>query len=51
LRALDMKPNSAGTYALLSNIYAAEGNWADFASSTKLRSIKNKSESGRSGLN
>lgn len=51
LRALDMKPNRAGTYALLSDIYAAEGNWADFASSTKLRgSIKNNSDSGRSWI-
>ncbi|TKY52329.1 putative pentatricopeptide repeat-containing protein [Spatholobus suberectus] len=51
LRTLDMKPNRAGTYALLSNIFAAEGNWVDFASSTKLRrNIKNKSDSGRSWI-
>ncbi|RDX75285.1 putative pentatricopeptide repeat-containing protein, partial [Mucuna pruriens] len=51
LRALDMKPNRAGTYALVSNIYAAEGNWADFASSMQLRrNIKNKSDLGRSWI-
>ncbi|XP_061361439.1 putative pentatricopeptide repeat-containing protein At1g56570 [Gastrolobium bilobum] len=51
LRVLDMKPNKAGTYVLLSNIYAAEGNWADFASLRKLmRGIKNKKEVGRSWI-
>lgn len=51
LRVLDMKPNRAGTYVLLSNIYAAEGNWADFASLRKLmRGIKNKKEAGRSWI-
>ncbi|XP_027363996.1 putative pentatricopeptide repeat-containing protein At1g56570 [Abrus precatorius] len=51
LRVLDMMPNRAGTYAVLSNIYAAEGNWTDFASLRKLmRSIKNKKEAGRSWI-
>lgn len=51
LRVLDMKPNKAGTYVLLSNIYAAEGNWADFASLRKLiRSSKTKQEAGRSWI-
>ncbi|KAK2403272.1 pentatricopeptide repeat-containing protein, mitochondrial [Trifolium repens] len=51
LKVLDMKPNKAGTYVLLSNIYAAEGKWADFASLRKLmRSTKSKKEVGRSWI-
>ncbi|CAL5208693.1 unnamed protein product [Lathyrus oleraceus] len=51
LKVLDMKPNKAGTYVLLSNIYAAEGNWADFASLRKLmRSTISKKEVGRSWI-
>lgn len=51
LKVLDMKSNKAGTYVLLSNIYAAEGNWADFASLRKLmKSSKNKKEVGRSWI-
>ncbi|KAK7344289.1 hypothetical protein VNO77_13729 [Canavalia gladiata] len=51
LRVLDRKPKKAGTYVVLSNIYAAEGNWDGFASLRKLmRSIKNKKEAGRSWI-
>ncbi|KAK7259982.1 hypothetical protein RIF29_25643 [Crotalaria pallida] len=50
-RVLDMKPNRVGTYVLLSNIFAAEGNWADFAISRKLmRGMRNKKEAGRSWI-
>lgn len=51
LKVLEMKPNKAGTYVLLSNFSAAEGNWADFASLRKLmRSTKSKKEVGRSWI-
>ncbi|CAL0316542.1 unnamed protein product [Lupinus luteus] len=50
-RVLDMKSNRAGTYVLLSNIYAAEGKWDDFASLRKLmRGMRNKKEAGRSWI-
>jgi len=48
LRALDMKPIRTGTYALISNIYATEDIWTNFASYKKLRrSTKNKNDSGK----
>ncbi|KAK7278033.1 hypothetical protein RJT34_23055 [Clitoria ternatea] len=51
LRVLDMKPNKVGTYVLLSNIYAAEGNWVDFAGLRKLlRGVSNKKDAGRSWI-
>ncbi|XP_057743763.1 putative pentatricopeptide repeat-containing protein At1g56570 [Arachis stenosperma] len=50
-RMLEMKPNRAGTYVLLSNFFAAEGNWTGVACLRKLmRGIKNKKEAGMSWI-
>ncbi|CAK9174306.1 unnamed protein product [Ilex paraguariensis] len=46
---LDLRPNMSGTYVMLSNIYAADGRWGDFAKMRKLmRGLGNKKEAGRS---
>lgn len=48
-RVLDFRPNMAGSYVMLSNIYAARGKWDEFARMRKLmKGIGNKKETGRS---
>lgn len=48
-RVLDSRPNMTGIYVMLSNIYAADGKWGDFAKMRKLmRRMGNKKETGRS---
>ncbi|KAJ9681717.1 hypothetical protein PVL29_017885 [Vitis rotundifolia] len=48
-RILDLRPNMAGTYVMLSNIYAADGKWGEFARLRKLmKRMGNKKETGRS---
>lgn len=50
-RVLDLRPNMMGTYVMLSNIYAAEGKWGDFAEVRKLMKLMgNKKEAGRSWI-
>ncbi|KAI5326289.1 hypothetical protein L3X38_035363 [Prunus dulcis] len=50
-RMLDLRPNMVGTYVMLSNIYAAEGEWGEFANTRKLmRGMENKKEAGRSWI-
>ncbi|XP_038879405.1 putative pentatricopeptide repeat-containing protein At1g56570 isoform X2 [Benincasa hispida] len=50
-RVLDTKPNMAGTYLLLSNIYAAEGKWGEFAKMRKLmKGMVNRKEAGKSWI-
>lgn len=50
-RVLDTRPNMAGTYLLLSNIYAAEGKWGEFAKMRKLmKGMDNKKEVGKSWI-
>ncbi|GLT71578.1 hypothetical protein SLA2020_435870 [Shorea laevis] len=50
-RVLDMKPDMVGTYVMLSNIYAREGKWAEFAKFRKLiRGMGNKKEAGQSWI-
>uniref|UniRef100_A0A7N0U6C9 Uncharacterized protein n=1 Tax=Kalanchoe fedtschenkoi TaxID=63787 RepID=A0A7N0U6C9_KALFE len=49
LKVLNLKPNMVGTYATLSNIYAAEGSWAESATMRKLmKGFHSKREAGRS---
>ncbi|XP_021898902.1 putative pentatricopeptide repeat-containing protein At1g56570 [Carica papaya] len=51
LRVLDLRPNMGETYVVLSNIYAAEGKWGEFAKTRKLmRVMGNKKEVGRSWI-
>ncbi|KAI8027405.1 putative pentatricopeptide repeat-containing protein [Camellia lanceoleosa] len=48
-RVLDLGPNVTGTYVMLSNLYAAEGKWGEFAKMRKLmRGMGSKKEAGRS---
>ncbi|KAI8531726.1 hypothetical protein RHMOL_Rhmol11G0158000 [Rhododendron molle] len=48
-KLLDLGPNMAGTYVTVSNIYAAEGMWGDFAKVRKLmRGVGSRKEAGRS---
>ena len=48
-RILDLGPKVAGTYVSLSNIYAAEGKWGEFAKVRKLmRGMGSRKEEGRS---
>lgn len=48
-RVLDLRPSVAGTYLALSNIYAADGKWEDFARMRKLlRGMGSRREAGRS---
>lgn len=50
-RVLDSRPRLAGTYVTLSNIYAAEGKWVEFARVRKLmRELDSKKETGRSWI-
>ncbi|KAI3445441.1 hypothetical protein Pfo_002106 [Paulownia fortunei] len=50
-RVLDLRPSVAGTYLALSNIYAADGKWGDFARIRKLlRGMGSKKEAGRSWI-
>ncbi|XP_041019635.1 putative pentatricopeptide repeat-containing protein At1g56570 [Juglans microcarpa x Juglans regia] len=50
-RVLDLRPNMVGTYVMLSNIYAAEGKWVEFANMRKLmRGMGSKKEAGRSWI-
>ena len=42
---LDLRPNMVGTYVMLSNIYAAEGKWGEYANMRKLmRGMGSKKE-------
>lgn len=48
---LDLEPNKAGTYLMLSGIYAADGGWSEFAKIMKLmRGAGTKKEAGRSWI-
>jgi pentatricopeptide repeat protein len=50
-KVLDLRPNMVGTYVMLSNIYAAEGKWGEFADIRKLmRGMRSKKEAGRSWI-
>lgn len=50
-RVLDLKPNKVEAYVMLSNIYAAEGKWGEFARTRKLMGgMGNKKEAGRSWI-
>ena len=50
-RVLKLKPNMVGPYIMLSNIYAAEGKWAEFARVRKLmKGMGRKKEAGRSWI-
>ncbi|RZC88273.1 hypothetical protein C5167_016094 [Papaver somniferum] len=51
-KILDLRPNGTETYVLLSNIYAADGNWEEFAKMRKLmRGMgMNKKEAARSWI-
>lgn len=50
-RILGLRPSVAGTYLALSNIYAADGKWGDFARIRKLlRGMGSKKEAGRSWI-
>ncbi|KAF3453932.1 hypothetical protein FNV43_RR04373 [Rhamnella rubrinervis] len=50
-RLLDLRPNTVETYVMLSNIYAAEGKWGEFAKMRKLiRGVGNKKDAGRSWI-
>lgn len=50
-RVLDLRPSMVGTYVMLSNIYAAEGIWGEFAEVRKMmRGIGSKKEAGRSWI-
>ncbi|CAI0551961.1 unnamed protein product [Linum tenue] len=49
LRVLDLQPNVVSTYVMLSNIYAAEGEWRESARMRKLmKEIVSKKVSGKS---
>ncbi|KAJ4843683.1 hypothetical protein Tsubulata_016595 [Turnera subulata] len=50
-RILDLEPNLVGTYVVLSNFYALEGKWGEFARTRKsMRDIGSKKEAGRSWI-
>ncbi|KAL2490148.1 putative Pentatricopeptide repeat-containing protein [Abeliophyllum distichum] len=50
-KVLDLRPKVAGTYMMLSNIYAFDGKWGDSAKMRKLmRRMVNKKEAGRSWI-
>ncbi|OIT30327.1 PREDICTED: putative pentatricopeptide repeat-containing protein At1g56570 [Nicotiana attenuata] len=50
-KVLALKPKIAGTYVILSNIYAADGKWGDSAKMRKLmRRVATKKEAGRSSV-
>ncbi|XP_007031200.2 PREDICTED: putative pentatricopeptide repeat-containing protein At1g56570 [Theobroma cacao] len=51
LKVLDLRPNKVGAYVMLSNIYAAEGKWGEFARMRKLmRRTGSRKEAGRSWI-
>ncbi|XVF57601.1 hypothetical protein PTKIN_Ptkin06aG0218500 [Pterospermum kingtungense] len=51
LKVLDLRPNKVGAYVILSNIYAAEGKWGEFARMRKLmRRTGSRKETGRSWI-
>lgn len=50
-KLFEIEPNNAGNHVLLSNIYAANGRWADVASARKLlKSSEVKKERGKSWI-
>ncbi|KAM1799310.1 hypothetical protein ACFX11_033516 [Malus domestica] len=50
-KLLELTPNMVGTYVMLSNIYAAEGEWGEFANTRKMmRGMGNKKEAGQSWI-
>ncbi|OVA16724.1 Pentatricopeptide repeat [Macleaya cordata] len=50
-KILDLRPNGAETYVILSNIYASDGKWGEFAKMRKLmRGMASKKEAGRSWI-
>ncbi|KAE8675451.1 Golgi apparatus membrane protein-like protein ECHIDNA [Hibiscus syriacus] len=50
-KLLDLRPNNLGAYVILSNIYAAEGKWGEFARMRKLmRRTGSRKEAGRSWI-
>ncbi|GMG99791.1 hypothetical protein Nepgr_001631 [Nepenthes gracilis] len=50
-RMLNLRPNMAGTYVMLSNLYAADGMWGEFAKMRKLmKGLGSKKEAGRSWI-
>ncbi|XP_068663084.1 putative pentatricopeptide repeat-containing protein At1g56570 [Aristolochia californica] len=50
-KIFDLRPKGAGTYIILSNIYAAEGKWDEFAKTRRmLRGMGSKKEAGRSWI-
>uniref|UniRef100_A0A2P2QM51 Pentatricopeptide repeat-containing protein n=1 Tax=Rhizophora mucronata TaxID=61149 RepID=A0A2P2QM51_RHIMU len=50
-RLIDLRPNLVAPYVVLSNIYAAEGKWGDFARMRRLLNrIGNKKETGSSWI-
>ncbi|XVE63141.1 hypothetical protein DITRI_Ditri06bG0176300 [Diplodiscus trichospermus] len=51
LKVLDLMPNKVGAYVILSNIYAAEGKWGEFARMRKLmRRTGSRKEPARSWI-
>ncbi|RWR76409.1 putative pentatricopeptide repeat-containing protein [Cinnamomum micranthum f. kanehirae] len=50
-KILNLRPNAAETYVILSNIYAADRKWGEFAMMRKvMRGIGSKKEAGRSWI-
>ncbi|KAL5580380.1 hypothetical protein UlMin_012822 [Ulmus minor] len=50
-KVLDLRPTMVEAYLMLSNIYASEGKWGEFAKTRKLmRGMGNKKEAGRSWI-
>ncbi|XP_050223318.1 putative pentatricopeptide repeat-containing protein At1g56570 [Mercurialis annua] len=50
-QVLDLRPKLSGTFLMLSNIYASEGKWGEFARVRKLmKGMGNKKEVGRSWI-
>ncbi|KAK4852494.1 hypothetical protein QYF36_024644 [Acer negundo] len=50
-RVLDLRPNMMGAYVMLSNIYAAEGKYKEFAKIRRtMRRMGNKKETGKSWI-
>ncbi|XP_058083490.1 putative pentatricopeptide repeat-containing protein At1g56570 [Magnolia sinica] len=50
-KILDLRPKGAGTYVILSNIYAADGKWGEFAATRRsMRGLGCRKEAGRSWI-
>lgn len=50
-KVMDLRPQLAGTYVMLSNLYASEGKWGEFARVRKLmKGMETKKEVGRSWI-